>query len=225
MAADIHGRLGVGSTDGTNHVTIYSCPTGRRASVNINLCNTNTTGSCDLKVAIVDGGLGDLVDEDYIEYGFSLAPSDAMERTGCHLKAGETVLVWSDKPDLMVRVHGIERDDLVSEGVLHGRLGVATLAATTNTIIYTVPVGKQSTVNVNYTNRSSSETNDMRLAVMDSDQIGDLATEDFIEYDFTMAATDTVERTGIAMKAGESIVAYAEKAVATIRVHGVERDV
>ena len=101
-----------------------------------------------------------------------------------------------------------------------GRLGVADISATTNTLVYTVPNGVTATVNINVVNRGS-ESASIRLAIVDGN-VGALAVEDYIEYETSLAAHDILERSGVVMSAGESVVVYSTLANVSIRVYGFE---
>lgn len=103
-----------------------------------------------------------------------------------------------------------------------GRLGAESLAATTNTTIYTVPSDIVATVTVNICNRDASSSN-VRLALVDGD-IGSLSDKDYIEYT-EICANGVIERSGIAMGAGQTIVAYSGNALTTVQVWGWEEPV
>ena len=101
-----------------------------------------------------------------------------------------------------------------------GRLGVADVAATTNTLVYTVPAGVTATVNINVVNRNTSAAV-VRVAIVDGN-VGALAVEDYIEYETSLAAHGILERSGVVMSAGESVVVYSTLANVSIRVYGFE---
>ena len=102
-----------------------------------------------------------------------------------------------------------------------GRLGAADLSATTNTAIYTVPASTYAIVNINVANRNATDVV-IRLAHLDG-AIGTLAAEDYIDYDITVIANSTYERTGIVMATTHTIVAYSDTANVSVQVHGLER--
>lgn len=99
------------------------------------------------------------------------------------------------------------------------KLGAADLAATTNTSVYTVPADTETIANVNVCNRTAAAIT-VRLAIAEGATPGD---EDYIEYDFSLAANDTMERTGVHMDAGMVVVAYAGAVDVSVFVHGNER--
>jgi len=102
-----------------------------------------------------------------------------------------------------------------------GRLGAASLAATTNTSVYAVPASTVAVVNVSICNRNASEIV-IRLMHLNG-AIGTLAVEDYIEYDVTIPANGILERTGIVMAATHVIGAYSDTANVTVQVWGIER--
>ena len=101
-----------------------------------------------------------------------------------------------------------------------GRLGAADLAATTNTILHTGVSGLVTTCNVNLCNRNTSPVT-IRLAIEDG-STGTPANEDYIEYDVTIPAKGTLERTAIVLTATHSIVAYSSAANVSAVVWGFE---
>ncbi|MCP4343300.1 MAG: hypothetical protein GY799_31600, partial [Desulfobulbaceae bacterium] len=94
------------------------------------------------------------------------------------------------------------------------------LNATTNTTVYTVPASTVSVVNVNICNRNASSIV-VRLAHLNG-AIGTLGNEDYIEYDETIGANGILERTGIAMAATHTIMAYSDTANVSVQVWGLE---
>ena len=102
----------------------------------------------------------------------------------------------------------------------NGRLGVADLAATTDTSIYIVPATLIASVTVSIVNRNASAAT-IRLAIVDG-AVGALANEDYIEYDVNVPANGILERTGIVMSTAENIVVRSSLANVSVRVHGFE---
>lgn len=106
---------------------------------------------------------------------------------------------------------------------IHGRLGAAALAANTDTVVYTVPAGRKATVLVSVCNRSATDAA-IRLAHIDGN-LAALATEDYIEYDSPLPGNGVLERTGITIAAGHTIMARASAASVSAVISGVEEDV
>jgi len=100
---------------------------------------------------------------------------------------------------------------------MSGRLSKANLAVNTNTELYTVPFSRITTANITLCNRTGAAI-PVRIAV----RSGTLNNADYIEYDTPIPAHGVLERSGIVMSAGETIVAYASAAGISIRVHGFE---
>ncbi len=99
-----------------------------------------------------------------------------------------------------------------------GRLGVADLAATTNTSLYTCPTDTYAVVNVSICNRSVS-TVTIRMSVSAS---GTPADSEFIEYDQELLPSSVLERTGIVMDAGKILVVRSSGASVSAVVMGIE---
>ena len=101
------GRLGAALLTASTNTAVYTVPTAQTASCNIMLCNIGEY-SAKIRLAIVDGSASDIADEDYIEYGVDIPAGGVLERTGLTLSSDETVVVWTDKDNITVRVHGYE---------------------------------------------------------------------------------------------------------------------
>ena len=101
-----------------------------------------------------------------------------------------------------------------------GYLGKTKLAASTNTAVYSVPAGKFTTANVAMCNIGNASAK-IRLAIVDG-AAADLADEDYIEYGVDIPAGGVLERTGLTLSAGETVVAWADKNTIVVRVHGYE---
>lgn len=99
-----------------------------------------------------------------------------------------------------------------------GRLGKATLAAATQTPLYTVPALTLATVNVRVANRNTTAAK-VRVAITAG---GVPAVEDYITYDKTVAGSEILEETGLMCSAGEKIYVYSDVANVSVRVHGFE---
>ena len=98
-----------------------------------------------------------------------------------------------------------------------GKLGTAALAAAVNTDLYTVPPATFATVNISLCNRTPSPVA-VRVAV----RSGALGDAHYIEYDTPIPGNGVLERTGIAMAAGEVVTVHAAAAGISARAHGVE---
>lgn len=102
----------------------------------------------------------------------------------------------------------------------NGVLGRVSLASTTLTTVYTVPVGQLAYANVNVTNRTGASAA-VRIALAQT-AAAPLASE-YIEYDSFVAPNGVLERTGIVLDAGWSIVAYSDKANVSVQAYGIEQ--
>lgn len=98
-------------------------------------------------------------------------------------------------------------------------LGSADLAATTLTLVYTVPALKQAAVTVSMCSRSAAVT--VRLAVSN----GGVPTDgQYLEYGTPLEVAGVLERSGIALQAGDRIYAYASAAGVSVNVYGIEEN-
>jgi len=99
------------------------------------------------------------------------------------------------------------------------KLGAADLSATTNTSLYTVGTGKEAICAVNICNRTASAIA-VRLALAEGGTPGD---EDYLVYDYELAANNQMQVTGIHMDAAKVLVGYAGAADTSFVVWGNER--
>lgn len=102
-----------------------------------------------------------------------------------------------------------------------GKLGSVNLVADTDTLVYTVPAGKVSTVNIRVCNRNASSAN-VRVAI-GTDSVP--ASADYIDYDIAIPAHGILEDTAIVCSASEKIWVHASLSGVSVRVHGFEENV
>jgi len=101
-----------------------------------------------------------------------------------------------------------------------GKLGAENLVGSADTILYSAPLSTLATVNLNMCNRTASSVL-IRIAVLDG-AIGTLATADYIEYDTILSANGVIERTGIVVSNGNSIMVYSDTSNVSATCWGFE---
>lgn len=99
-----------------------------------------------------------------------------------------------------------------------GRLGVQAVPATTNTTVYTVPIGTYAVCNVSITNRNTSAIN-IRVAMASTATPAD---EEWIEWETIIIPNGVFERTGLVMQGGLNLVVYSSAANVGCTVYGIE---
>ena len=99
-----------------------------------------------------------------------------------------------------------------------GRLGKALLAATTQTLLYTVPALTVSTVNIRIANQGAAASK-VRVAITEG---GAPSADDYVTYDKSIAVGEIMEETGFVCSAGEQVYVYSNTANVSVRVHGFE---
>lgn len=99
-----------------------------------------------------------------------------------------------------------------------GILGTESLAATTNTTVYTVPEDTFAVVAVNITNRNTQSRN-IRIATAADDTP---TSAEWIEYDTEILGNGVIERSGVVLDAGKKIVAYSNSTEVNVVVYGIE---
>lgn len=107
-----NGTLGTPvSLAAMTYTTIYTVPTGKTATVNLNLVNTNTTPVL-VRVAISATGAPGAAE--WIEYDAYLKPSgdpsngNVLERSAFVCEAGKNIVVYSNTAGVVARAHGFE---------------------------------------------------------------------------------------------------------------------
>mgnify|MGYP003348946840 CR=1 FL=1 len=101
----------------------------------------------------------------------------------------------------------------------NGVLGRVSLASTTLTTVYTVPIGQLAYANVNVTNRTGASAA-VRIALAQT-AAAPLASE-YIEYDVELLPKGVLERSGIAMAAGQIMVVYSSAPNVSAVAFGIE---
>jgi hypothetical protein len=99
-----------------------------------------------------------------------------------------------------------------------GKLGTASLAATTLTTVYTVPSATVASFTISACNRTAA-TISIRLAESTGATPND---SEYIEYDVVIPAHGMLERTGRVLGANATVVAYASAVGISINVSGYE---
>jgi hypothetical protein len=100
----------------------------------------------------------------------------------------------------------------------NGRLGIADLAANTNTTVYTAPASTFSVVTVSVCNRSATQRS-VRIALASADTP---ALGEWIEFDTSLVGNGTLERTGIVLSAGQKVVVLSNSTDVSAVVYGLE---
>jgi hypothetical protein len=99
-----------------------------------------------------------------------------------------------------------------------GTLAQSALTAATNTLVYTVPVGKVASININFTNRSIVSAW-VRMAVSTSTSP---TTAEWILYDVMVGQYGTLEKTGLVMSASKQLICFADTGNISVNVYGYE---
>lgn len=101
------GRLGAVDLTATTNTGIYTVPVSTVATVSINLVNRNATAAI-IRLMHLDGAIGTLAVEDYIEYDIAIPANGILERTGIVMGATHTIGAYSDTANVSVQVYGWE---------------------------------------------------------------------------------------------------------------------
>lgn len=99
-----------------------------------------------------------------------------------------------------------------------GRLGIADLAAATNTSLYTCPASTFGVVTLSVVNRGATAAS-IRVAIATSSSP---SNAEWIEYDTSLAAKGVLERTGLVLDAGKILVVYSSAVSVNAVCYGIE---
>lgn len=99
-----------------------------------------------------------------------------------------------------------------------GRLGASDLSATTNTTVYTAPVGKTASITITVCCRSTTGAA-IRLALSAT---GTPGASEWLEYDTVLGYSGIIEHSGLVLAATQNVVAYSSTANVNVIVVGVE---
>ena len=101
------------------------------------------------------------------------------------------------------------------------RLAASNLAAAQNVALYTVPALKRAVLSVSLCNRTNGPIK-VRLALADGAAPED---SDWIEFDTQISAGGVLERTGLALGAGQSVFVRADVAGLSAVAFGIEESI
>lgn len=105
-----NGTLGKSLASANNYVTVYSVPAGVQfSSVQIECLNTDQTNIASVRIAAtLQPSSPGLVD--HIEYNAQIpAAGGILERTSVVLGPNESIAVWSNNSNVIIRVSGLEQ--------------------------------------------------------------------------------------------------------------------
>lgn len=101
------GRLGAADLLIGTSTEIYTVPADTVATVSVNFCNRNAS-NVSIRLALLDGPIATLSNEDYIEFGTPIQLNEVLERTGIVMAATQTIVAYSDSSNVTVQVWGWE---------------------------------------------------------------------------------------------------------------------
>ncbi len=101
------GRLGAVDLSATTNTSIYTVPAATVVTVNITICNRNASAVA-ARLMHLDGVIGTLAAEDYLEYDLVIPANSAYEKSGVVMAATHVIGAYSDTANVTVQVHGWE---------------------------------------------------------------------------------------------------------------------
>jgi hypothetical protein len=110
------GRLGAVDLSATTNTSVYKTPDLTVADeVFVNFCNRNAS-TVSVRLALVDGDVGDVASEDYIIYDYSIS-ANGHKWVECQiLSPAMTILAYSDTANVSVVATGKEKMNQIGLG-------------------------------------------------------------------------------------------------------------
>jgi len=102
------GRLAAVDLAATTNTSVYAVPASTVAVVNVSVANRNAS-EVVIRLMHLNGAIGTLAVEDYIEYDVVIPANGMLERTGIVMAATHVIGAYSDTANVSVQVHGLER--------------------------------------------------------------------------------------------------------------------
>ena len=99
-----------------------------------------------------------------------------------------------------------------------GRLGIADLVDSTDTVVYTCPADTFTVATVSICNRGNQVIT-LKMSVSDS---GTPDASEYVEYDTEVLSHGVLERTGLVMNAGQKLVVWSNAVNVSAVVMGIE---
>jgi hypothetical protein len=99
------GTLGQSAPVAATNTTVYTVPSGKLATVNLNLVNR---GSSNIAVRLAVAASSTPANQEYLEYDAVIPANGVLERTGLVISANKQVVVYTNTATLSVNVYGFE---------------------------------------------------------------------------------------------------------------------
>ena len=210
------GNLTRTSLTAATYTNIAAGPaSGYTQIINVSICNTNAS-AVQIRLALCATGTSTPAASDFIEYDAYIAGYGVLEKTGIALGNGHIILAYANSANVNFVVNGLEGLGTASSGIM-GRIDMP--AATWQTLVSAPSAGRMKAVTVNITNRNITSTQ-VRLCIA-SNPVSP-AAGDYIEYNYLLAASSVLERTGILIDSGKGVGVYTSTTGVSAVAHGIE---
>lgn len=100
------GTLGQSAPSAVTNTTVYTVPSGKVATFNVNMVNRSQQYPCTVRLAICASSTPG--SSEYIEYDATIQPNEVLERTGLVATAAKLVVVYVSLANVSVNVYGYE---------------------------------------------------------------------------------------------------------------------
>jgi len=216
-------RIGALDIDGTTNavdtnITLYTVPASTYPrKVRINITNRNSGTDALVRLAHHEGSVGN---EDYILYDVSLTPSETKSIEIDGMIPGDILMIRSNVTDVTF----VATSEVYTAKDSPVKIGAVDPSATTNTTLVSTDASTHyEDISISICNRDSANPASVRVALVDSTSIGNLAVEDYIMFDTTIAANESLIMSNICSMPPSSILAvYTSAATISFIAYGKE---
>ncbi|MCK4330878.1 hypothetical protein KAX02_13690 [candidate division WOR-3 bacterium] len=99
------GRLAAVDIKAGANILIYQTPGGQAFNVTVRICNCNDT-DIKIRLALTEGGLSTLSNDDYLEYDTIIRANGNLERSGISMAGNQSIVGYSDNSNVTFQVGG-----------------------------------------------------------------------------------------------------------------------
>lgn len=92
----------------TTNTSLYQVPAAKQATVSVCVCNRGANGS--FRLALVDGAIGSVANEDYVEYDTSLRANESLHLGPYPVDASISFMVYASHANFSFVAVGFQGD-------------------------------------------------------------------------------------------------------------------
>jgi len=109
MGETKRGRLGVSSLTAATNTAVYDATASMDSMVDVLFVNTGVSHA-KIRLAVVNGAVGDTATEDYIQYDTPLLQGGTLRINDINVAVDEIIVAYANVAGVVCRVEGVEQD-------------------------------------------------------------------------------------------------------------------